>query len=484
MLQVHIPFPVIKAISTLLQAGFEAYIVGGAVRDTLLGKETVIDWDITTNATPEEMLKLIPNSFYDNAFGTVMVDPKHLVTETDLHLVDDHLDVLDITTFRSETGYTNRRHPDQVMWGNSLEEDVRRRDFTINALAFQVEKDAIEASLNQPQAYITTAIKLIDYFSGQSDLQHKKIRTVGDPRERFSEDALRMMRAIRFAAQLGFEVESQTLTAISDQAELIKTISGERIRDELFKILGSPHPTEGIELLDQVGLLQFILPELLEGKDLPQGGRHIYDVYRHALESLRECPSRDPLVRLATLLHDIGKPRTAVKQGPRGVTFYGHEVVGAHMSKEIANRLRLSNKQKQKLYTLIRWHMFTYTPEMTDSAIRRFIRNVGVDNINDMMMLRVGDRKGGGSRATSWRLRELQQRIGENLYTPLSVKDLVIDGTDVMKHLSLKPGPIIGKILNTLFEAVMEGELENERAVLLSKAKEIVETEDDATANA
>jgi putative nucleotidyltransferase with HDIG domain len=471
-MNVKIPVPVVFLLQTLHQKGYEAYLVGGAVRDLLLQKENITDWDITTNATPEQMLPLFTDSFYDNNFGTVMVAPKHVMAQMGRSENYPGFDVFDITTFRNEFGYSDRRRPDVVVWGQTLEEDLKRRDFTINAIAIDTLK-LETGSKEDGQGFVEGETEIIDRYQSVDDLNQKLIRAVGDPDQRFKEDALRMMRAIRIGAQLGFTIETGTLTAITNNAQLLESISWERIRDELMKIIGSPYPGDGIQLLAATGLLDYILPELTAGKNVPQGGHHIYDVYNHSLESLKNCPSSDRLVRLATLLHDIGKPRTIRFQGPRGVTFYGHEVVGARMAVKIAERLRLSNKDKDKLYTLIRWHMFTYDPQMTDAAIRRFIKRVGLENINDMIMLRIGDRKGGGSKATSWRLRELQVRIGENLYTPMSTKDLVINGTDIMTLLVLKPGPIIGKILNQLFEEVMEDKLENSKESLELRAREL-----------
>ncbi len=467
-----IPYPVWFITQKLKQEGFEAFLVGGAVRDLLVERERVIDWDITTNATPEETQKLLLESFYDNNFGTVMVAAKHVMEQANKSGEYPELDVFDITTYRTESGYTDKRRPDMVEWGKSLLEDMKRRDFTINAMALELV-EIEEEIVRENGLWLRVKTVIHDPYSGREDLENRLVKTVGKSDDRFGEDALRMMRAIRLAAQLGFEIEAETKEAIKRNADEIEKISKERVRDELLKILGSGHAAEGIETLEETGLLKHILPELLEAKEVEQGGHHIYDVWKHSIESLRGCPSSDPIVRLATLIHDVGKPRTMEKQGPRGVTFYGHEVVGAHISKEIAERLKLSNKQKQKLFTLVRWHMFTYQPEMTDAAIRRFIKRVGVENINDMMMLRVGDRKGGGSRATSWRLRELQQRIGENLYEPMSVRDLKIDGHELMDKLSIKPGPILGKILNQLFEEVMDGALENTSEKLLERSAQL-----------
>lgn len=468
MIQVSIPVPVLAALKHLLKNNHSAEIVGGAVRDVLLQRQQILDWDITTDATPEQIQDLFPQAFYDNNYGTVMIAPKHLSEQFNFDWPEDHpLDVLDITTYRSETGYTNQRHPDQVEWGESLEEDTQRRDFTINALALDIQPAELPDLNSIQEAQIELKATVIDYHQGLQDLNQRLIRTVGQPEARFKEDALRMLRAVRFATQLECQIEPQTQAAIDKLASNLKVISGERIKLELWKILSSHSPADGIDLLDKTGLLKYILPELLQGKGVAQGGRHQYDVYTHNLESLRHCPSPDPLIRLATLLHDIGKPKTAVKQGPRGVTFYGHEVVGAHMSKRIAARLKLSRKETNLLFRLIRWHMFTYDPDMTNSAIRRFIRRVGVENINHMMNLRIGDRKGGGSKATSWRLRELQERIGENLYEPMSVRDLKVNGQDIMQHYQIKPSKAVGQVLNYLFYLVMEDQLDNDREQLL-----------------
>src|SRR3989338_1149969 len=307
------------------QAGFEIWLVGGAVRNLLTG-QPIVNPDFTTNATPEQIQQLFPDSFYDNKFGTVGLK------------VDDQ--IYEITTFRTEGRYSDRGRPDQVAWGQSLAEDLQRRDFTINAMVIGPDS------------------KLIDHFGSQEDLAHKIIRAVGDPKKRFTEDTLRMMRAVRIATQLGFTIEPHTLQSIKQAAPTLTAVSWERIRDELFKILASSKPADGITLLDDTDLLPYIIPELITTKNVPQGGHHIHDVWNHSLASLKFCPSPNPLVRLATLLPDIGKPKSLRHQGPRGVTFYGHEVVGARIASVIADRLRLSKKDKLKLVTLVRWHMF------------------------------------------------------------------------------------------------------------------------------
>ncbi|OIP03587.1 hypothetical protein AUK18_01730 [Candidatus Beckwithbacteria bacterium CG2_30_44_31] len=430
---------VMKVLQTLESGGFEAYVVGGAVRD-LLTKTEVKDWDFTTDATPEEIQKLFPDSYYDNKFGTVGVKLEEKI--------------LEITTFRSESGYSDRRRPDKVVWGKSLKEDLKRRDFTINAMSFDKN------------------LKLIDPFEGKKDLTNKLIRAVGDADKRFQEDALRMMRAIRIASQLGFSIETKTLTAINKNSTLINQIAGERVRDELLKILASPFPKDGVLMLFASGLLQYILPELIETRGVKQAGHHTKDVWLHSLDSLAACPAPDPIVRLATLLHDMAKPRVNKSMGVgKEITFYNHEVVGGRMTKLISQRLKLSKKDSDLLWLLVRWHMFAYEPHMTDKAIRRFIKRIGRENIGNMMMLRVGDRVGGGSRETSWRLRELQTRIGQVLLKPFTINDLKIDGNDVMEILQLKPGPKVGQILKKLFDEVLDDAAKNEREYLLRRIK-------------
>ena len=299
---------------------------------------------------------------------------------------------------------------------------------------------------------------------------------MGDPNERFSEDALRMMRAVRIATELNFKIEEKTLSAIKKNKKLIHKISKERIKDELIKILASEHPYEGIALFREAGLSKEILPELEKTFGVEQkspGRHHIYDVGTHSMLSLKSCPSTDPIVRFATLIHDIGKPQThkLLKNGT--ITFYNHEIVSARIAKSIASRLRFSNKQSEKLWRLVRYHQFTVDEKQTDSAIRRFIRKVGLEYVPDMLDLRVGDRLGGGARETSWRLEDFKKRLVEVQKQPFTVRDLKISGTDVMKELNLKPGPKVGELLEKLFDEVVEKKLENEKMVLLGRLKNI-----------
>ena len=457
----EIPPYILDINKKFIDAGYELYLVGGGLRD-LLRNQPIKDWDFTTSATPEEILSLFPDAFYDNKFGTVGL-PIDKIAGT------EHKGVIEITTFRTEKDYTDRRHPEKIAWGQTIEEDLGRRDFTINAMALRLSSLAQDKLSN---------FEIIDPYNGGEDLKNKIIRAVGDPAQRFKEDALRLMRAIRFATQLGFSIEENTLREISKDAPLLSEISNERVRDELMKILGSDYPYEGIMLLKNTGLLNFILPELVEGIGISQsrpGRHHKDDVFTHNVLSLKFCPSTDPIVRFATLIHDIGKPRVADTDKDGYVIFHNHEIVGAKMAYEICERLRFSKKERQKIVILVRWHMFTVDEHITDSAVRRFIRRIGVENVKDMMDLRVGDRLGGGTQtAESWRLKLFKKRVEEQLApAPFSINDLVIDGHDVMKELNIKPGPQIGQILQKLFEEVDEDLEKNNKEYLVKRLKEL-----------
>lgn len=450
----HIPQEILAIYKKAQNSGFAVYLVGGCVRNLLLGKK-VKDWDLTTNATPEQILKLFGNGFYDNKFGTVGIPIK------------DTKGVVEITTFRTEHGFSDKRRPDKVSWGKNIEEDLARRDFTINSIALKLEA--------QPQG---STYEIIDPFGGQKDLEQKLIRAVGDPKKRFKEDALRLLRAIRIASEYGFTIEKNTWEEIQKDAPLIKHVSGERIRTELLRILGTEYPHDGIMLLRNANLLENIIPEIIEGIGVSQvrpGRHHTSDVFTHNLLSLKYCPSKDPIVRFSALLHDVGKPKVAKNDEEGLIIFHNHEIAGARLAKDICDRLKFSKKEREKVYTLIRWHMFTVDEKITDSAVRRFIRRIGVENVKDMMDLRIGDRLGGGTQtAESWRLKLFKKRVEEQLKPkPFSINDLAIDGNDVMKELDIKPGPKIGEILQKLFEETDEDLSKNNKEYLLKRAHEI-----------
>ncbi|HEX7042094.1 MAG TPA: CCA tRNA nucleotidyltransferase [Patescibacteria group bacterium] len=500
-MQIEIPETILSIYKTLQENNFEIYLVGGCVRNMLLEKP-VKDWDMTTNATPEEILKIFPDGFYDNQFGTVGVpvdiqtskettSPVILESETTPESEVSNAEqpnmttksVVEITTYRTERNYSDSRHPGEVTWGTTIEEDLQRRDFTVNAMALKLNfspNDLGESNSTQLQntKYNIPDTSLVDPFNGQKDLEEHVLRAVGDATKRFKEDALRLMRAIRFATQLSFVIDESTWNAIQEDAQLLEMISGERIRDELLKILASDFPYEGIMLLKNAGLLKYILPELLEGVGISQerpGRHHTTDVFTHNVDSLKFTPSKDPIVRFATLIHDAGKPRVEGKDENGLVIFYNHEITGAQLAYEISNRLHFSKKDRKKIVNLIRWHMFSVDEHITDAAIRRFIRRIGIENVKDMIDLRIGDRLGSGTQtAESWRLKLFKDRIEKELAPgPFSINDLAIDGNDIMKELNIKPGKIVGELLQKLFEEVDENLELNTKDYLLKRVKEL-----------
>jgi len=462
-MELSLPKEVFKILKIFKKNKLEIYIVGGAVRDFLMGK-TIVDWDFTTNAAPEKIMSLFDDAYYNNDFGTVGIP-----------IEDSDLKPLEITTFRTEHQYSDFRRPSKVKWGKSLKEDLQRRDFTINAMALGIDTSFKKTSKVIAKTDVSPIeLDLVDLYDGQKDLKDKLIRAVGNPDERFSEDALRMMRAVRIGAQLNFKIEKTTLEAIKNHASLINKIAHERVRDELFKILSSPNPVEGIVLLRETNLLNVIMPELEKCFGVEQKSpqrHHIYDVGTHLLMSLKEVKSTDPILRLAVLIHDIGKPQTFRKQDNGVITFYNHEVVGALIANNIADRLRLSKDEKNKLWRLVRWHQFTVDDHQTDTAIKRFIRKVGLENIEDVLELRRADRLGSGARETSWRTEAFKQRLIDVQKQPFSVHDLKVSGHDIIRILNLKPGPRIGEILNDIFSKVEDKQIINKKEDLLKEVK-------------
>lgn len=437
-------------------SNYQLYLVGGSTRNLLLHKK-IKDWDMTTDATPEQMLKLFPNAFYDNKFGTVGIPIEE----------DSKKNIVEITTFRSESEYEDRRRPKSVTWGKSIEEDLKRRDFTINAIALRISGLGDKPAINLSD--------IIDPHKGKKDIERELIRAVGDPKMRFKEDALRLLRAIRIASEFSFSIEENTWKEIVSDAPLIKEVSGERIRIELLRILGSENAYEGIMLLKKSTLLNYILPELITGIGISQkrpGRHHTDDVFTHNLLSLKSCPSIDPIVRLAALLHDVGKPQAMSKDSDDLVIFHNHEVTGAKIADRICERLKFPKIDRDRIVNLIRWHMFGVNENQTDSAIRRFIRKIGVGNVKDMMDIRTADRLGSGRPANSWRLNLFKKKVEEQLKpAKFSINDLAIDGNDVMKELNIKPGPKVGEILNKLFLEVDEDLSKNNKEFLLKRIK-------------
>lgn len=420
---IKLPEKIEFTLNQLKAAGFEGFIVGGCLRDLLLKREPK-DWDATTNALPKEIEKTFINSYYNNNFGTVVAQIEG--------------EEIEITTYRADAKYTDKRHPDKIEFGVSLEEDLKRRDFTINAMAYDGNK-------------------IIDLFEGKKDLAQRTIRAVGDAEERFGEDALRMLRAIRFACQLNFQIEEKTWEAIEKHAKNIKYVSGERVREELLKILDSDDPYKGFWLLQTCGLLKIIIPELETCVNVGQNKHHVYTVFFHSLLSMQFCPSDDPLVKFAALLHDIGKPATKKGEG-KDSTFYQHEYVSAKMAKKLMRRLKFSNKEVERVTHLIRQHMFYYNiGEITDAGVRRIIKRIGIEHLQDLIDLRIGDRLGSDcKKAKPYKLEELERRIQKVKLDPITTSMLAIDGNRIMELLELKPGREVGEILNTLLEEVLE----------------------------
>jgi len=474
-----IPENVSYVTETLENAGFEAYLVGGCVRDLLMDRKPK-DWDVTTNAKPEQIIKLFEKTVYENNFGTVGVcvlkntKPNNVIHETkesDVSQETHKYDIIEVTPYRIETKYSDFRHPDEVKFSENLEDDLKRRDFTVNAMSFR-------------KGILT------DTYDGLKDIDKKVLRTVGDPDNRFQEDALRMLRAIRFSVQLDFSISHETSESILRNSQLIKKISGERIRDEFAKIIMSQNPSTGIVMLLKFGLLKYIIPELEEGINCEQSGEHIYDVFNHLLYALMHSANKEwPLeVRLAALFHDIGKPRarrfaTAKRNdlSKKKYTFYGHEVLGARMAKKILERLKFPKKEIELVEKLIRNHMFfSDTEKITLSAVRRIITKVGSENIWALMNVRECDRVGMKKKETPYRLRKYFVMIEEALHDPISVGQLKIDGNFLIKNLGLKPGPRMGWILNALLEEVLDDPTKNSEEHLSELSKSLNLLPDDS----
>lgn len=448
-------FPIPKEVSsvaeTLEARGFEAYLIGGCVRDLLIGRKPK-DWDITTNAKPEEIVASFPNTFYENDYGTVGV-----VTD---NTEDDTLKVVEATPYRLEGNYSDKRRPDSVTWSTKLEDDLKRRDFTINAIALKLPKE------------------IIDIFEGQADLKKKTVRTVGKPQARFDEDALRMLRAIRIAVELDFTIDPATQDAIALHANHIKKIAAERIRDEFIRIVMSPRPHIGLILCQKLGLLTHIAPELEEGIGVAQNKAHSFDVFEHTLRTVEHGAKKGfPLeTRLSALLHDIGKPATRRwSDEKKDWTFYGHDVVGAKIAAKIMARLAFPKKITEAVTTLVRWHMFfSDTEQITNSAVRRIVNKVGKDHIWNLMDVRACDRIGTGRpKESPYRLRKYHSMVDEVMRDPLSVGMLKVNGGKIIELTKAAPGPKIGHVLHALLEEVLDDPAKNTAEYLEGKAIEL-----------
>ena len=446
-----IPEIIKDIVKKLLKAGFEAFLVGGCVRDLMLHVKPK-DWDITTNAKPEQIQKSFPKTVYENKFGTVAV-----ITDSE----DETLKVVEITPYRLESKYSDKRHPDNVHFTKNLEDDLKRRDFTINAMALS------------PVSH-----KIIDLFGGQKDLESKVIRCVGNPEDRFNEDALRILRVVRLATELGFEVTRETQEAIKKQAHLLQIIAKERIKDEFVKIIMTCKPAEGIKMMHELEILKFVVPELEEGIGVEQNKSHKYKVWEHNLASLEHAANKNWSleIRLAALFHDIGKPASRRwNKEKNDWTFYGHDIIGAKMTFRIMERFKFSKKTTELVAKLVRYHLFfSDTEKITLSAVRRTVRNVGPENVWDLMKVRFSDRIGmARPKETPYRLRKYEAMIEEAMRAPLSVGMLKIDGNKIMEILKITAGPKVGQVLHILLDEILDDNGKNTEIWLKKRTIEL-----------
>ncbi len=457
-MEFRVPKEVREVSEGLREAGFEAYLVGGCVRDLILDRKPK-DWDVTTNAVPEDIQRIFPDSYYTNDFGTVGVK---LDTE------DERLKVIEVTPYRTESEYSDKRRPDAVVFGQSLEDDLARRDFTINAMAYDESKG-----------------QLVDPYQGQKDIELKLLRTVREPEDRFEEDALRLMRAVRLVAELGFALDTDTAAAIQKKAHNLGHISKERIRDEFIRILNSEQPMMALVLCQQLGLLEFIAPDLTRGIGIEQNQAHSYDVFGHLMRSLQHAADKgwDFDIRLAAVFHDVSKPETRHWSPEKNDwTFHGHEVVGSRVTKKALGELRFPRETIEKVTKLVRWHMFFSDPDqITLSAVRRMIRNVGEENIWDLLNLRICDRIGTGRpKEQPFRFRKYRAMVEEALRDPISVTMLKTDGNHIMEKFHMKPGARIGWALNALLEEVLEDPERNTEEYLDTQTEKLLSLSDEA----
>ena len=478
----NVPKEVSRITSILNDAGFEAYLVGGCVRELLRDKKPK-DWDITTKAKPEDILKVFEGThktFYENDYGTVGVvveewqkkeEIGNVIHETsdfpahetnfnaNNNVIHETSPIVEITPYRLEAKYSDSRHPDKVIYSKNIEEDLKRRDFTMNAIAYEPDKG-----------------QLIDLYNGQKDIKDKIIRAVGNPEERFSEDALRIVRGVRLATELGFEIETETKEAIIKTSNKLANISIERIRDEFVRIVMSERPMWGIELARELGILKYIIPELETGIGIEQNAAHAFHVWEHNLRTLQHGAKKNWTlkVRIAALLHDVAKPQTRRWSNEKNNwTFYGHDVVGARVAEKVMERLKFPKKLSEDVVLLVRYHLFfSDTEKITHSAVRRILRSVGKDNIWDLMKVRACDRIGTGRpKENPYRLRKYEAMIEEVMRDPISVGALKIDGAKIMEMTGEKPGRRIGWVLHALLEEVIEDPKKNTEEYLEERIK-------------
>jgi tRNA nucleotidyltransferase (CCA-adding enzyme) len=438
----RIPPHIVEVCRKLRDAGHEAWLVGGAVRNLIIGKPAK-DFDVATSAKPGDVSKVFGRK------RTIPTGEKHGTVTVLTDRPDGERDPVEVTTYRGEGAYSDGRRPDSVEFVSSLVEDLKRRDFCMNAIAY----DPIDDKLEDP-------------FDGQKDIAVRLIRAVGVPLDRFREDGLRAMRAVRFASQLGFALDPATEQAIPQAIDVFKKVSAERVRDELVKILSSDKPSVGLELMRTTGLLAEVIPELLEGVGMHQNRFHSHDVWHHTLSAVDATPLESTagpawIVRMASLMHDVAKPRTAAPKpdAPGENSFYRHEHVGGDLADEICKRLKFSTKEREHVVNLVRNHMFWYSKEWSDGTVRRFISRVGKESLDDLFALRAGDvRARGKGEEPGVEIDELKARIDTEIRkeSALKVGDLALGGGDVMRILQCKPSPIVGEVLRRLLERVLD----------------------------
>ena len=438
-----VPADVQRILETLWSNGHAAYLVGGGVRDSLLGRR-VTDWDIASDALPEETQALFAGSGYTNRFGTVTVpsEPRGI----------------EVTTFRRDHRYADHRRPDSVTFTNNLDEDLARRDFTVNAIAWG-------RAASEPDP------RWVDPTGGMADLGAGILRAVGEPNVRFDEDALRLLRAARLAAQLGFEIEPRTLAAMAATADTARWVSSERIGGELRKMIAADPPSRAFAILADARVLEHSMPDLAAQRGVPQDKVTGHDLWGHSMATLDSAAAIDPenqLLRLAALLHDIGKPPTFADGH-----FIGHDEEGAKMAEQMLTRLAYSRRDVTEVTTLIRNHMFSYEPRWSSAAVRRFIRRVGRELVDDLINLRRADNVGSGLEPSAGHVDELASRVAAELKagSPLTLRELAVDGDDLVTGLGLKPGPKVGELLELLLGSVIADPARNTREQLLAEAR-------------
>jgi tRNA nucleotidyltransferase (CCA-adding enzyme) len=451
--EIRPPDSVLSVLRRLWASGHAGYVVGGSLRDVLLGREPA-DWDMASDARPDRLVELFPGAVYENRFGTVAVREGGEVHE--------------ITTFRSDHDYADYRRPHRIEFGDRIELDLARRDFTVNAMAWGAEAPATPGTAAIPEP------ALVDPHGGLADLEARTLRAVGDPRARFEEDALRMVRAVRLATTLDFGVEAGTLAAIQARAGLVAHLSGERLAAELEKLLGAERPSVGLRLMAATGILGVLSPELAAQRGIPQNKIPGDDLWDHTVRTVDAVPVDRPVVRLAALLHDLGKPATMADGH-----FHGHEAVGADLAAVLLERLRTPRAVAERVVHLIRHHMFVYDPAWSDTGVRRFIRRIGRDALDSLFALREADNVGSGDPAHEFGLDELHRRIEELLAgdVVLDRRDLAVDGDDLIAELGLAQGPRLGHILDELLERAIADPAVNERPTLLLLAQSMLAEE-------